>query len=157
MPLNVYITPEQVETRMMAGAHSTLHEVLDVAQGEDVGRNRTLAAAIADASAEIDLHLTARYADPLRPVPPILTAIAFALVKAALLNGSRRELAPDSPEIQERDRAMQTLAKIARGELALTFPKENLHERQVQPQLTTLGGGADSEEQAKFRRMLGKL
>ena len=73
-----------------------------------------IARAIADAEAEIDGYLAARYALPLAVVPPILSRLAAELARYFLRGTNANE--------SERDRygdVVRTLRAIGRGEMVL--------------------------------------
>lgn len=71
--------------------------------------------AMADAAAEIDLHLEARYRLPLASVPQVLTRIACQLTYAGLHTLVNAE----HPAQLAAERARKLLAGIAAGKLSL--------------------------------------
>jgi phage gp36-like protein len=85
-----YLTPAALIER------ATLSTVTRLTDDEGLGRidAARLAGALADAAAEIDSHVSARYALPLSQPWPLLATIAFDLAMARLWQG--RGDAPDS-------------------------------------------------------------
>lgn len=71
--------------------------------------------AMADAAAEIDLHLEARYRLPLASVPRVLTRIACQLSYAGL----HTRVDAEHPAHLAAERARKLLAGIAAGKLSL--------------------------------------
>lgn len=92
---------------------------LDLVSGRDPGGAAVaIARALADADAEIDAYLEARYALPLTSVPPVLARIACDIARYRLW----AERAPD--EVRQRyEDARRFLEALARGDVRLGLPE----------------------------------
>lgn len=75
-----------------------------------------IARALADADAEIDGYLAARYPVPVTPAPPRLTDLACSIAWFKL---HAQGVAKDGPERMAYDDAVAYLVRVARGEVAL--------------------------------------
>lgn len=73
--------------------------------------------AIADADAEIDLHLHARYQLPLAQVPVVLKRVACVLAFANL----HTQVKDDHPALQDAERKRKLLSGISTGKLSLAL------------------------------------
>ncbi|MCP8465194.1 DUF1320 domain-containing protein [Pseudomonas sp. ZM23] len=73
--------------------------------------------AIADADAEIDLHLHARYQLPLAEVPTVLKRVACVLAYANL----HTQVQEDHPALQDAERKRKLLGGISTGKLSLAL------------------------------------
>lgn len=84
--------------------------------GDGVADADVLAAAIADATGVVDLHVRGKYALPLSPVDPIITSIVCDLARRNLY-GNATEV-PES--VLSADKAARDLLRmIAKGDVAL--------------------------------------
>ena len=92
---------------------------VDLVSGRDPGgATAAIARALADAGAEIDAYLEARYALPLTGVPPVLARIACDIARYRLW----AERAPD--EVRQRyEDARRFLEALARGDVRLGLPE----------------------------------
>lgn len=75
-----------------------------------------VAASIADADAEVDTYLVARYALPLSTAPEAIARIAAQIARYNLW---RRDLAADHPAYVAYKDALKDLAKLADGSMNL--------------------------------------
>lgn len=92
---------------------------IDLVSGRDTGEAAVaIARALADADAEIDAYLEARYALPLTSVPPVLARIACDIARYRLW----AERAPE--EVRQRyEDARRFLESLARGDVRLGLPE----------------------------------
>lgn len=105
-----YTTLAEMETRF---GTAELAELTDRVSGE-VPDAEVIGRAIADAEAEIDGYLAARYSVPLINVPPLIARLASDLARYFLCGARANEL--------ERARyadAVKTLRAIGKGEMIL--------------------------------------
>jgi phage gp36-like protein len=84
--------------------------------GDGVADPAVVAKAIADADAEIDGYLGARYTIPVAPVPALLTKLAAAIAAWNLYG--HRGLANERRQ-KDYEEAIATLRRLARGEMVL--------------------------------------
>lgn len=91
-------------------------QLTDVDRG-GVPDEATVARAQADADAEIDAALVARYQLPLSPVPTILVRIACDLMRESFYTNSVPDVVKDRAAVARR-----LLASIARGDTNLQAP-----------------------------------
>ena len=101
-----------------------------------------VADAIADASAEVDTYLAARYALPLSSVPDAIARIAAQIARYNLW---RRDVAADHPAYVAYKDALRDLAKIADGTMPLGLTPAGT-------ELAEEGGPAASDNTRVFDR-----
>lgn len=91
-------------------------ELAELTDRQQLGEIDTavLDAAIADATADIDMYLAVRYTLPLGVVPGFLTRLSCDIARYYLYDGSAPERVKDA-----NDAAMKLLHSIARGEIDL--------------------------------------
>ena len=105
-----YVTQADLETRFGAD------EIIRLADrnGDNVADPAVVAAAISDADAIVDTYLSGRYALPLSPAPAIITRLACVIARYHLYGDK-----PSDHVEREYKAALETLAKIANGEISL--------------------------------------
>lgn len=102
--------------------------------GAGVPDAAAIARALADAEAEIDGYVAARYRLPLPAVPPVLTRIACDIARYRLWQDAASE------EVRERYQdARRLLEAIARGLVSLGLAEED----RPQPELAAARSGAE--------------
>lgn len=154
MSVHTYITPQQVRDRMQAGSQDRLADLLNLSPGQDPLTSVKLTRAIEDAVAEVDSFVLARYSQPFAIIPPMLTSIAFELVKYRLLL-SRSDLISDLDRTGYED-ALRALREISDGRRMLVWPPENQSEAQGSVSVVAVGSVVDGEpdDRGQFRRVL---
>lgn len=92
--------------------------IIQLTDRENLGaiNEPVLAAALADAAAEIDMYLAGRYALPLSSVPLTLTRLACILTRDVLATGSDTS---DERWSKQSDDARKLLREIAAGKVSL--------------------------------------
>lgn len=108
------------------------------------------AAAIVDASAEIDAYLSQRYAVPIQRRVPVLVTLACQIARYRLLDGRDHKQA-----IERYERAIELLKALASGEVGLG-------DAAAQGESSTVGGAEVRAERHPFdraarRAFLGRL
>ncbi|MDP2808642.1 MAG: DUF1320 domain-containing protein [Rhodocyclaceae bacterium] len=93
------------------------HGAEEMEQRESMLPAGAVAGALADADAEIDSYLAARYPLPLATVPALLTRIACAIARYNLLGEAASERARADVEDARRQ-----LARLANGSVTLGLP-----------------------------------
>ena len=136
-----YATPAQLATRY---GHDRLVEITDRdANGvaDDPMIAQALADALADAEAEIDGYLAARYRLPLPTVPPLLARIACDIAVYRLLSLRRMGDIEDA-RVRYED-ARRLLEALAKGLVALGLPADLPQDQRPAPSLAAARSGAD--------------
>lgn len=152
MAVHIYITPQQVRDRMFVGTQDRLAELLNLNAGQDPLASIQLARAIEDANAEVDSFVLARYSQPFAIIPPMLTSVAFELVKYRLLQ-ARSDLISDLDRANFED-SLRTLREISDGKRQLAFPPENQTEAMVPVTPVALATRDGDGRPSDFRRVM---
>jgi phage gp36-like protein len=152
MAVHVYITPQQVRDRMFTGTQDRLASLLNLEVGQDPLTSTQLARALEDAHAEVDSFVLARYPQPFSIIPPLLTSLAFELVKYRLLQ-ARSDLISELDRASYED-ALRSLREIADGRRQLAFPPVNQTESLVQARQVPVGTRNSDGTESDFRRVL---
>ncbi len=110
-----YATPAQIGERYDANVLVTIAD----RDGDGSADSAVLERALADASAEIDTYLAAKYDLPLSSTPEVLTRLAVDIAVYRLAS----EAGPATEERRQRyDDAVALLRRLASGEASLGLP-----------------------------------
>lgn len=113
----MYATAADLEARMQA---RLIAELSGSADGQPLAAR--VDQALADASAEIDSYLAARFAVPLAPVPTVLTRVCCDIAIYRLFEAARDEDVKDAR--RRYDDAIKWLTGVADGDLTLDAPEK---------------------------------
>jgi phage gp36-like protein len=109
--------PYATENDLTARLGADLAVLLADEDADGAPDSAILAAALADAQAEIDTALASRYATPVSPAPALLTRLNVDLAVYFLFIRRREAISPE--HLTRWREAREQLDQFARGELAL--------------------------------------
>ena len=132
-----YATPAQLATRY---GHDRLVEITD-RDANGVADDPMIAQALADAEAEIDGYLAARYRLPLPTVPPLLVRIACDIAVYRLL--SLRRMGDIEDARSRYEDARRLLEAISKGIVSLGLPANLPQDQRPALSLAAARSGAD--------------
>lgn len=150
MSLHIYIAPQDAYDRMRIGGVDRLSELLNVAPGTDPLTDMAFQQAVSDANAEVESFVLARYSQPMATIPPLLSGLAFRVLRWLLIS-RRSDIVSEAARIDYED-AIKALREISDGTRQLVFPPEDQTEALVPP--TRVSVSSASESQREFRRNL---